>query len=93
VEAVCILSERGLSGEEGLRVVIETTEPIGEARLREVAEAHLNRFPHAYFHLVERLPRNHMGKVERLKLTQLLLDLQRPDGGAPLSENPVNPAS
>jgi len=78
LDGVCVLSEQGEDREEQLHVVLETAEPIDEARLREAALAHLRGFPAARFHFLDRFPRNHMGKVERLKLKQHLIEQQRP---------------
>ena len=77
LDGVCVLSEQGPDREEQLHVVLETAEPIDEARLREAALAHLGRFPAARFHFLDRFPRNHMGKVERLKLKQHLIEQQQ----------------
>jgi acyl-CoA synthetase (AMP-forming)/AMP-acid ligase II len=72
VEGVCAFSEQGVGASEDLHIVIETPEPISEDRLREAAHAHLKGFPTASFHFVDQLPRNHMGKVERLTLRRRL---------------------
>jgi acyl-coenzyme A synthetase/AMP-(fatty) acid ligase len=76
LEGVCVMSEQGADREEQLHVVLETAEPIDEAKLTEAARAHLKGFPAARFHFVDRFPRNHMGKVERFKLKQRLLEQQ-----------------
>jgi acyl-coenzyme A synthetase/AMP-(fatty) acid ligase len=74
---VCVLSEQGADGGEELHVALETTEPIDEARLREAARTHLSGFPAAHFHFVPQLPRNHMGKVQRLLLKRRLVEQHR----------------
>jgi acyl-coenzyme A synthetase/AMP-(fatty) acid ligase len=76
LEGVCVMSEQGPDREEQLHVVLETPEPIDEAVLRQAAEAHLRGFPAARFHFIDRFPRNHMGKVERFKLKQRLIEQQ-----------------
>jgi acyl-coenzyme A synthetase/AMP-(fatty) acid ligase len=77
LEGVCLMSEQGADREEQLHVVLETPEPIDEATLRQAAQTHLRGFPAARFHFIDRFPRNHMGKVERFKLKQRLIDQQR----------------
>ncbi|MDR3512407.1 MAG: fatty acid--CoA ligase family protein [Caulobacteraceae bacterium] len=73
VEGVCLLSGQGPQGAEELHVIVETAAPIDEARLREAARAIPRGFPEARFHFIARLPRNHMGKVERFKLQKRLI--------------------
>jgi acyl-coenzyme A synthetase/AMP-(fatty) acid ligase len=77
LEGVCVLSEQGDDQEDQLHVVLETAEPIDEATLRKAALAHLSRFPSARFHFLDPFPRNHMGKVERFKLKQRLIEQQQ----------------
>lgn len=66
--AVCLFSEQAASGAEELHAVIETPAPIAEAELQAVAARRLAGFGTVHFHFIDRLPRNHLGKVERLKL-------------------------
>jgi len=77
LEGVCLLSEQGADREEQLHVVLETAQPIDAETLRQAAQAHLRGFPAARFHFIDRFPRNHMGKIERLKLKQRLIEQQR----------------
>jgi len=70
---VCLLSEQGPDKGEDLHVVVETAHPIDQARLTAVAKTHLAKFPAIHFHVLPRLPRNHMGKVERFRLRQTLI--------------------
>jgi acyl-coenzyme A synthetase/AMP-(fatty) acid ligase len=86
LNGVCVLSEPDDDREEQLHVVLETAEPMSEDRLREAALAHLRGFPAARFHFLPRFPRNHMGKVERLKLKQQLIEQQRSQGAAMAAE-------
>jgi acyl-CoA synthetase (AMP-forming)/AMP-acid ligase II len=74
VDGVCALSDEGPDLSEELHIVIETPEKISPERLRPVAERHLSQFPKVHFHFVERLPRNDMGKVQRFKLQQMLIE-------------------
>jgi acyl-coenzyme A synthetase/AMP-(fatty) acid ligase len=73
VTAVCVLSEQGEESAETVHVVIETAAPIPAERLRASAETHLRGFHKVSFHFLERLPRNDMGKVERLRLKKQLV--------------------
>jgi acyl-coenzyme A synthetase/AMP-(fatty) acid ligase len=66
--AVCLFSEQAASGAEELHVVIETPAPIAEPELQAAAERRLAGFGTIHFHFVDRMPRNHLGKVERFKL-------------------------
>ncbi len=77
LDGVCVLTEQGADREEQLHVVLETAEPIDEERLREAALTHLKGFPAARFHFLAKFPRNHMGKVERFKLKQRLIEQQQ----------------
>jgi acyl-coenzyme A synthetase/AMP-(fatty) acid ligase len=77
IEGVCVLNEPGPGNAEALHVVLETATPIDEATLRTAARAHLGGFPDAHFHFVSELPRNHMGKIERFKLKQRLIEQRR----------------
>ena len=70
---VRLLSEQGPYRGEDLRVVVETAQPIGAATLEAAARTHLACFSTVRFHFVERLPRSHMGKVERFELRQSLV--------------------
>jgi acyl-CoA synthetase (AMP-forming)/AMP-acid ligase II len=74
VYGVCAFSEQDPDLAEALHIVVETPVPIDAARLRLASEAHLRGFPRVHFHFVDKLPRNHMGKVERLKLRRQLID-------------------
>jgi acyl-coenzyme A synthetase/AMP-(fatty) acid ligase len=74
VSAVCALSEQDADQAEALHIVIETPGPIEDARLRAASDAHLRGFPHAHFHFIDALPRNAMGKIERLTLKRRLIE-------------------
>jgi len=72
LEGVCALSEVGPGAGEELHVVLETSAPLDQATLREAARAHIAGFTAVQFHFMPVLPRNHMGKIERLKLKRQL---------------------
>jgi acyl-coenzyme A synthetase/AMP-(fatty) acid ligase len=55
-----------------MHVVLETREAVEPARLEAAAQAILPPNSEVLFHVVPALPRNHMGKVSRLQLKQLL---------------------
>ena len=74
VTAVCAFSEQGGDLAEDLHIVIEAAVPLEEARLRAAADAHLRGFPRAHFHFVGALPRNAMGKIERLTLRRRIIE-------------------
>ncbi len=73
VGAVCALSELEADGEDTIHIVIETPEPLERGRLEAAAKTALRGYPTAHFHFLPALPRNEMGKVQRLKLRQQLL--------------------
>jgi len=75
LEGVCVFSEQGEGLQEQLHVVLETPGPIDDALLRQAA-IHLEHLQAANFHFLDRFPRNHMGKVERFKLRQRLIEQQ-----------------
>jgi acyl-coenzyme A synthetase/AMP-(fatty) acid ligase len=77
VSAVCVLSEQASDASEVAHVVIEAESPIDSERLRAAASKHLPGFFRASFHFVSGLPRNHMGKIERLKLKRQLISERR----------------
>jgi acyl-coenzyme A synthetase/AMP-(fatty) acid ligase len=78
LEGVCMLTEQGGDRSEELHVVLETPEPLDAEVLRQAALT-LSDLPdvHVHFHFVDKIPRNHMGKVERIKLRQQLLERKR----------------
>jgi acyl-coenzyme A synthetase/AMP-(fatty) acid ligase len=76
--AVCILSVPGPDG-ESVHVAIQPERVIGMAELRDALSAVLPRVTQAKAHKVEAMPRNHMGKIDRMALRALLFP---PDGDA-----------
>jgi acyl-coenzyme A synthetase/AMP-(fatty) acid ligase len=75
VDSVCLFSEQGAGADEELHVVIETPVQIDKARLQDAAQRCLGGFGAIHFHFLPELPRNEMGKVQRLKLRQHLKSL------------------
>jgi len=75
VDSICLFSEQGAGADEELHVVIETPAPIDPALLKDAAKRCLGGFGAIHFHFLAGLPRNEMGKVQRLKLRQQLKSL------------------
>jgi acyl-coenzyme A synthetase/AMP-(fatty) acid ligase len=80
VEDVCVFSMPGSEREE-LHVVLQSSAPVPEAAVAEAVKAVLDGFPRAHVHVVDMMPRNHMGKVQRLKLKQALMAASAPELG------------
>ncbi len=92
VEDACVFSMAGPNGEE-LHVALQSPEPIPEERLTPALQAVLWGFPRAHVHFVEALPRNHMGKVQRLRLKQMLMARERGATATPLPAAPGGAAT
>ncbi len=73
VDSACVFSMWGTEAEE-LHVVLQTNRPIPPEALAEAIQASLRGFPRAHVHFVEDIPRNHMGKIRRLALKQMLME-------------------
>lgn len=76
VPGVCVLSLPAESGDEEVHVAIESQRPVARADLERLAANHLRLAAQVHFHVLERLPRNAMGKVVRAELRQVLLARQ-----------------
>jgi len=76
VPGVCVLSLPAQSGDEEVHVAIESKRPVARADLERLAASHLRLAAQVHFHVLERLPRNAMGKVVRAELRQVLLGRQ-----------------
>jgi acyl-coenzyme A synthetase/AMP-(fatty) acid ligase len=73
-EGVCVFAAPNAAGEDEVHVVIQSAAPI-DARLMEPHARELRGLFHAvHFHRVAQLPRNHMGKVQRMVLRQQILE-------------------
>ncbi len=77
LHGVCVLSELAADGTDQMHIVLETDAVIDPNWLEEVAKPYLAYFPTVTFHTVHAFPRNGMGKVERLKLRQVLVEQGR----------------
>jgi len=75
---VCVLSLPGPDCEEEVHVVIERPQKLTRAELEEISKGPLRIFPRLRFHGVAALPRNAMGKVQRLLVKQRLQAGSRP---------------
>jgi acyl-coenzyme A synthetase/AMP-(fatty) acid ligase len=74
VDAVCLLSLPGPDGCDDVHVVIESRRDITHAELEQLAQGPLRQFGRLHFRVVAALPRNAMGKVQRLLVRQQLQD-------------------
>jgi acyl-coenzyme A synthetase/AMP-(fatty) acid ligase len=72
VEDVCLFSMTAPEGEV-LHAVLQTRTPPAPEAVTAALNDVLYGFPKAVVHVVEAMPRNHMGKVQRLKLKQQLM--------------------
>ena len=73
-DGVCLLSLPGPNGEEEVHVVIEPRREITRGELEQIAHGPLRMFARVHFRLVAALPRNAMGKIQRLVVRQQLRD-------------------
>ncbi len=69
---VCVLSLPGPGGDEEVHVLIEPRRKITPAELERCAHGPLNGLGRVHFRFVAALPRNTMGKVERLVVRRQL---------------------
>ena len=76
VPGVCVLSLPAPSGDEEVHVAIESQRPVARSDLERLAASQLRLAAKVHFHVLERLPRNAMGKVVRAELRQVLLAKQ-----------------
>ena len=82
-DGVCILSVPDEQGNEIVCVVIESKTEIANEAIRAAVVDALKGFPAMQVRLIsiESMPRNEMGKIQRLKLKQSLAKLKLPAGG------------
>lgn len=73
-DGVCLFSLQREGTDEELHVTIESGRPVDRAILEAFAREELRTYPRAHFHVFAKLPRNAMGKVQRLALRKLLLE-------------------
>jgi len=71
-DGVCILSMQGNGAAEELHVAIQSRRKIEQTELIEIINALPKAFSRVIFHFVDALPRNEIGKVQRLVLKQKL---------------------
>ena len=72
-EGVCVFSSSDDQAEEVLHIVIQPIRPVTKSQLEAIGRELLKVYGRVRFHMVERMPRNHMGKVQRLALRRQLL--------------------
>ena len=82
-DGVCILSVPDEQGNEIVCVVIESKTEIASDAIRAAVVEALKGFPSMQVRLIsiESMPRNEMGKIQRLKLKQSLAKFKLPGGG------------
>jgi acyl-CoA synthetase (AMP-forming)/AMP-acid ligase II len=72
-EEVCVFSFASEGADEELHVVIQSPRRISREELTAAIRDAVPRFPHAHVHLVGKIPRNDMGKVDRILLKRTVL--------------------
>jgi acyl-coenzyme A synthetase/AMP-(fatty) acid ligase len=72
VEDACVFAMTSSQGDQ-LHVVLQTSKALAKEAVDSASAAVLYGFPKAFIHVVADMPRNHMGKVQRLKLKQMLM--------------------
>jgi acyl-CoA synthetase (AMP-forming)/AMP-acid ligase II len=77
LHGVCVLSEQGPDGGDVMHIALEREAPYDKARLEALAKPYLTYFPTVSFHQLAAFPRNANGKVDRLKLRRVLVELGR----------------
>jgi acyl-coenzyme A synthetase/AMP-(fatty) acid ligase len=73
VTEVIVFSMQNDDAEEEAHVAVEAPAPIDTSRLAAVLADHIHGFATARVHFVAAMPRNAMGKVQRLALRDQLL--------------------
>jgi acyl-coenzyme A synthetase/AMP-(fatty) acid ligase len=67
---VCVLSMPGEGADDEMHVIIQSRRSINLAEAAESIGTALPGFPQAHIHFAEAMPRNEMGKIDRLALKQ-----------------------
>jgi acyl-coenzyme A synthetase/AMP-(fatty) acid ligase len=75
-DTVCLLSLRGESGDDELHAIVQSQHEIGHANVAELIHASLRGFNLAHVHFIETIPRNEMGKIDRLVLRKQISALR-----------------
>jgi acyl-coenzyme A synthetase/AMP-(fatty) acid ligase len=78
VGGVCLFSTPDGTGEEVLHVVVETSQPLDDEGLASELRKRLPAFRAPAFHVIDRLPRNPMGKVARGEVRAWVKAAERP---------------
>jgi acyl-CoA synthetase (AMP-forming)/AMP-acid ligase II len=77
VEGVCVFSAPGENGDEELHIGIESQRPIGRDEITAAVNAEFNRPERAVVHLLNPMPRNDLGKIDRAALRRLCANSAR----------------
>jgi acyl-coenzyme A synthetase/AMP-(fatty) acid ligase len=82
---VCILTLDGAGADDGVYIVIQSARTIEQAEITAAAKAELAPITNVRMHfcIVKDLPRNDMGKIQRLLLKEALEAMRARDAGAP----------
>jgi acyl-coenzyme A synthetase/AMP-(fatty) acid ligase len=80
VEGVCIISIQRNAGDEEIHLVIQSSRRIERAEFEAATNAELGTIKRMPVHVsfMEKLPRNEMGKIQRLVLKQQLMLARKP---------------
>jgi len=74
IDDAAVITKMGASGIDELHALISTTSPVDEAQLKIFCEAKLlSSFVPSHISVVDRIPRNEMGKVNRSSLPTLTI--------------------
>jgi acyl-coenzyme A synthetase/AMP-(fatty) acid ligase len=75
IDAACVLSLPGEGAEHDVHLVLESAKPLPDAELRAAVTSELCGFPPVGIHFVPEMPRNDMGKIDRIMLRRRLLSM------------------
>jgi acyl-coenzyme A synthetase/AMP-(fatty) acid ligase len=75
VESACVLSFPGEGTEDDVHLVVQSRQPLPEAELASAIKSELDGFPPIGIHFVPDMPRNDMGKIDRIMLRRRVLTM------------------
>jgi acyl-CoA synthetase (AMP-forming)/AMP-acid ligase II len=75
IECACLLSVSGEGAEEELRLVLQSPRPLPEVSLVAAIKSELSGFPPVGIHFISEMPRNDMGKIDRITLRQRIFTI------------------
>ena len=74
ISGLCLFSSHNDMGEESFHIAVEAIDKVKEGDVTRILNQELSGFLNAQIHFVAVLPRNHMGKVQRLAIMKLILE-------------------